>query len=75
MGLPEHETPIVKRADNVALAIEQRDLMAPCVREWPRTGEYAPKNIRIEEVYDPDTVARMFRDRMGAIELQIDRSA
>lgn len=41
LGLPEVETAIVKRADLVALAIERRDLMAPCERDWC-LPEYAP---------------------------------
>jgi hypothetical protein len=41
LSLPEYETAIVKRADLVALAIERRDLMAPCERDW-RLPEYAP---------------------------------
>jgi uncharacterized protein len=42
LSLPEHETAIVKRADLVALAIERRDLMAPCERDWC-LPEYAPE--------------------------------
>lgn len=72
LGLPEQETPIVKRADNVALAIEQRDLMAHCPRDW-KLAEYAPRDIRIEEIYVPDQVSAMFRQRMGDIEIAIDR--
>jgi 5'-deoxynucleotidase YfbR-like HD superfamily hydrolase len=41
LALPEHETAIVKRADLVALAIERRDLMASCERDW-ELPEYAP---------------------------------
>lgn len=41
LSLPETETPIVKRADLVALAIERRDLMVPCERDWC-LPEYAP---------------------------------
>lgn len=41
LGLPEHETPIVKRADLVALAIERRDLFGSCERDW-HLGEFAP---------------------------------
>lgn len=41
LSLPEYETAIVKRADLVALAIERRDLMAPCERDWC-LPEYAP---------------------------------
>lgn len=74
LGLPEHETAIVKRADNVALAIEQRDLMQPCSRDW-KLAEYAPRHITIEEVYDATTVSRMFRSRMLDIEQRIERDA
>lgn len=45
LGL-EHETPIVKRADLVALAIERRDLMVVCDRDW-ELPEYAPMTPRI----------------------------
>lgn len=43
LTLPEHETPIVKRADLVALAIERRDLFdgLPEPRDW-ELPEYAP---------------------------------
>jgi len=41
VGLPEDEHPLVKRADLVALAIERRDLMKPCEREWA-LPEFAP---------------------------------
>lgn len=43
LSLPETETPIVKRADLVALAIERRDLMVPCERDWS-LPEYAPRD-------------------------------
>lgn len=43
--LPEHETPIVKRADLVALAIERRDLFGGTKepRDW-ELPEFAPTN-------------------------------
>lgn len=46
--LPEHEHPLVKRADLVALAIERRDLFGSCERDW-HLGEFAPSNrVRID---------------------------
>jgi 5'-deoxynucleotidase YfbR-like HD superfamily hydrolase len=47
LALPENETAIVKRADLVALAIERRDLMAPCERDW-QLPEYAPMTPRLD---------------------------
>lgn len=44
VGLPESEHPHVKRADLVALAIERRDLMAKCERDWC-LPEYAPTEV------------------------------
>ena len=47
LALPEHESAIVKRADLVALAIERRDLMASCERDW-ELPEYAPVTPQID---------------------------
>lgn len=46
VNLPVDEHPLVQRADLVALAIERRDLMAPCDRDW-RLPEYAPTDFYI----------------------------
>ena len=51
--LPEHETPIVKRADLVALAIERRDLFAdkPEPRDW-ELPERAPTSAPCGRLHD-----------------------
>lgn len=50
--LPEHETPIVKRADLVALAIERRDLFGGVAepRDWA-LPEYAPTNAPCSRIH------------------------
>lgn len=73
LGLPAEETPIVKRADNVALAIEQRDLMAPCARDW-QLAEYAPRDIRIKAVLSATQIETDFRAKMRDIEERIERA-
>lgn len=52
--LPEHETPIVKRADLVALAIERRDLFGdkPEPRDW-ELPEYAPTIAPCDRLHRP----------------------
>lgn len=72
LGIPLLETPIVKRADNVALAIERRDLMAQCSRDWQLT-EYAPRDIKIACVLSAEQVEQDFRARMQEIEERIER--
>ena len=44
--LPADEHPLVRRADLVALAIERRDVMEYCERDW-RLPEYAPTDFYI----------------------------
>lgn len=46
VNLPFDEHPLVRRADLVALAIERRDLMAKCERDW-LLPEYAPTDFYI----------------------------
>jgi len=46
VNLPVDEHPLVRRADLVALAIERRDLMAKCDRDW-LLPEYAPTDFYI----------------------------
>lgn len=72
LSLPEHETAIVKRADLVALAIERRDLMAPCGRDWC-LPEYAPMTPRIVGgMLTRWTVSRDdFTNRLAELDAQI----
>lgn len=51
LSLPEHESPIVKRADLVALAIERRDLFdAPEPRDW-LLPEWAPSSAPCDRAH------------------------
>lgn len=54
LSLPVHETPIVKRADLVALAIERRDLFGdkPEPRDW-ELPEYAPTSAPCDRLHRP----------------------
>lgn len=68
--LPEHETPIVKRADLVALAIERRDLFGAVEpRDWA-LPEYAPTSAPCGRCHDefgdvsPLGVGRLRADRL-----------
>lgn len=72
LALPSDETAIVKRADLVALAIERRDLMAPCERDWC-LPEYAPMTPRIVGgMLTRWTVARDdFANRLAELDAQI----
>lgn len=44
-GLPCEEPPSVKRADDVLLMTEKRDLMAHCAQKWVETAEPLPDVI------------------------------
>ena len=52
LGLPEHEHPLVKRADLVALAIERRDLFGGVSepRDW-RLPEHAPVSAPLDRIH------------------------
>lgn len=51
LGLPPVQSQLVKRADLVALAIEQRDLFGPCDRDW-ELDEFAPTNAPCSRCHD-----------------------
>lgn len=78
LSLPEHETAIVKRADLVALAIERRDLMVPCERDW-ELPEYAPTSAPCGRLYvldgAPDGRPHITRDRLCSWSIARDRFA
>lgn len=66
LSLPEHESAIVKRADLVALAIERRDLMAPCERDWA-LPEYAPASAPCGRLHGYDvTWNHEIQDRLSS---------
>lgn len=67
LGLPAEESPLVRRADLVALAIERRDLMAPCARDW-QLPEFAPPGVSVGDVLDPRTAAYMMRKRLDSLD-------
>lgn len=67
LGLPAEESPLVRRADLVALAIERRDLMAPCVRDW-QLPEFAPTGVSIERAVIPLTAHKNMRERLAALD-------
>lgn len=74
LDLPLDETPLVKRADLVALAIERRDLMAPCERDWCLT-EFADVRHSIACPTDPITSERRFLDRLAVLDKQLASAA
>lgn len=73
-GLPPQEHPLVKRADNVALAIERRDLMAPCLLDW-NLPEYAPRDISVGKIMTPYGAEAAFLARMEPLEARIEKEA
>lgn len=72
LGLPVREHPLVRRADQVALAIERRDLMASCERDWC-LAEYAPVWRKLEPSYDVDAVTRAFGARLAELTAAVAR--
>lgn len=74
LQLPTEESAIVKRADLVALAIEQRDLMGPCSRDW-QLPERADTRVRIREVLYPLDAAQRFRAKLGELDAAIGDAA
>lgn len=73
LGLPEIEPEIVKRADNVALAIEARDLMAAPPRDW-ELAERADTRIKVSHIMSPSEAMRTFREKLTDIETRIKAS-
>lgn len=80
-SLPETETPIVKRADLVALAIERRDLMVACERDW-ELPEYAPRDwpalvpaatVSNGRLRDGVAIGRSFLARWDALDAEVLR--
>lgn len=60
--------PLVKRADLVALAIERRDLMAPCATDW-ELPEYAPTTWpKIEPERDVFALQKRLADRLAELD-------
>jgi 5'-deoxynucleotidase YfbR-like HD superfamily hydrolase len=73
LALPATETPIVKRADLVALAIERRDLLAACDRSWNMT-EFADTRIEIKMMMAPPQARRVFLERLRDLDEQISKT-
>lgn len=71
LGLPPSETAIVKRADNVALAIEKRDLMSP--RDDWNLAEYAPVDISVGDVMTATQAEEIFRGLVGDLEMKMSK--
>lgn len=73
LKLPEVESPIVKRADLVALACERAALMGPCARDW-QLPEFADRRwIAIHPFDSPCDARREFLDRLNEIDAEIER--
>lgn len=70
LSLPIAESPIVRRADLVALAIERRDLMAPCVRDWA-LPEFAPPGVSVGVVMLPAIARVQMSTRLAALDAEI----
>lgn len=71
LSLPETESPLVKRADLVALAIEVRDLRASACARHRVLPEYAPVDINIkadEFGWSSADVEKAFRRRLAELE-------
>lgn len=68
LSLPAIEPAIVKRADLVALAIERRDLMAPCERDWD-LPEYAPASAPCGRLHGYEARPTMTRERIDGSSL------
>lgn len=74
-GIPAEARPLVKRADLVALALERRDLMAACERDW-YLPEYAPAAPRVQfERYGwgPSDVHGTLVKRLAELDASIPR--
>lgn len=70
LGLPLEETPIVKRADLVALACERRAIMAPCSRDW-NLPEYPDTRWATIHVHDAAMARQTFTQRLEALDRAI----
>lgn len=70
LGLPAEESPLVRRADLVALAIERRDLMAPCVRDWA-LPEFAPPGVQISGPMLPALARVQVSTRLSTLDADI----
>lgn len=66
LGIPVEESPIVKRADLVALACERVSLMSPCPRDWT-LPEYADSRWTSIVVVAPETARSRFLARHAAL--------
>ena len=66
LGLPEHLSPAVKRADAILLATERRDLMAPSVEcEWGPLPDRLPTQIRPYSIAVVETLWRRLWAKHG----------
>jgi len=70
LGLPLEETPLVKRADLVALACERRAIMAPCDRDW-RLPEYADTRWSMITIEDSSIARDRFLRRLDVLDTAI----
>jgi len=70
LGLPIKETPIVKRADLVALACERKAIMAPCDRDW-RLPEYADTRWSMITIEDSSVARDRFLRRLDVLDTAI----
>lgn len=67
VGLPEHEHALAKRADLIALAIERRDLMNRCERDW-QLPEFARTTKNVVPEWDRDALEKRFVGRLAALD-------
>jgi hypothetical protein len=73
LRLAEVEPALVRRADMVALAIERRNLMAPCARDW-QLAELADPRFRSSVIQTPWMAHKSFEARLGSIDARIASS-
>lgn len=74
LGLPADLHPLVKRADLIAPAIERRDLMAPCERDW-KLPEFAPNDVSILGTWSPYDAEPKFLAYLKLLDEAIARTA
>jgi uncharacterized protein len=73
LGLAATEPLLVKRADLVALAIERRDIMAPCGRDWNLPEPADVRFIQSSPMYAEDARAA-FTERLAELDAQIAKA-
>lgn len=73
LNLPAEESKVVRRADLVALAIERRDVMSECVRDWllPERAD-AAEHVKLFRSVPSDEAADAMRAVLADIDAEID---